>query len=377
VRVPLGPAGSAFVVFRPGKPTEDLAAKSKQVPAETFSFAVWAAPTAEIELPAETTEGIAGLQQQRNDALKAPPGHHLLGEGNACAGLSIGRNGVVVYEHSANYFAPVLVHAVPVSDWTHVAVVYQNGVPTLLLNGKQAHQGKKGPYRVHSPVPFSADVASGFRGKLGGFAEFAEALTPEKITSWIATHPPAAAGMEISGPWQVTFDPQTGGPGKVEFKHLDDWSKRPEEGIRDYSGTAIYQTVFNSPQTTAGRRSILDLGQVAVMARVQLNGKDLGILWKPPYRVDVTDSLKPGENTLKIAVVNLWINRLIGDAAKPDDSKRDDKGSLQSWPDWVLSGGSPPGSRRSFVTIPLWKSDEERVPSGLLGPVILRPLTSL
>lgn len=374
VQVPLGPGGSAFVIFRPGKPTEAITnSASRTMPAGTFSYAVWAAPAVEIDLPAETIEGHAGLSQQRNDALMAPPGHHLLGEGNACAGLSIGRNGVVVYEHSASYFAPVLVHAAPISDWTHVAVVYQDGVPTLYLNGRQAHQGKKGPYVVHSPVPFSADIASGFRGKLGAFSEFAEALTPEKLTTWIAAHPPAAAGLEISGPWQVRFDSQTGGPGKVEFKQLDDWSKRPEEGIRDYSGTAIYQTVFNSPQTSSGRRTILDLGKVAVMARVQLNGKDLGILWKPPYRVDVTDTLKPGENTLKVAVVNLWINRLIGDASKPDDSNRDDKGSLQSWPDWVLSGGAPPSGRLSFVTIPLWKPEEERVPSGLLGPVIIMP----
>jgi hypothetical protein len=112
----------------------------------------------------------------------------------------------------------------PTSPWS-----YQDGVPTLYLNGKQAHQGKKGPHLVHSPVQFSADVASGFRGKLGVFSEFAEALTPEKIATWIAAHPPAAAGMEISGPWQVTFDPQTGGPGKVEFTQLDDWSKRPRK----------------------------------------------------------------------------------------------------------------------------------------------------
>lgn len=94
---------------------------------------------------------------------------------------------------------------------------------------------------------------------------------------------------------------------------------------------------------------------------------------KQPYRVDVTDVLKVGGNTLKIAVVNLWINRLIGDAAKPEDSKRDDKGILQSSPNWALSGGSSPSGRRSFVTIPLWKPDEERVPSGLLGPANLMP----
>ena len=374
VQVPLGPAGSAFVIFRPGTPMEALTNSTPPpIPAGTFSLAVWAAPAVDIELPAESVAGIGGLSQHRNDALKAPPGHHLLGEGNACAGLSIGRNGVVVYEHSANYFAPVLVHAAPISDWTHVAVVYQDGVPTLFLNGKQAHQGKNGPHLIHSPVPFTANVASGFHGKLGLFSEFAEALTPEKIIAWISEHPAAAAGVEIIGPWQVTFDPQSGGPGKVAFTQLDDWSKRPEDGIRGYSGTAIYQTAFKAPEMTAGRKYMLDLGKVEVMARVQLNGKDLGILWKPPNRVDVTDTLKAGENTIKITVVNLWINRLIADAALPEDSQRDEKGALQSWPDWVLSGGSSPTGRRSFVTIPQWKRDEDRVPSGLLGPVSIMP----
>jgi hypothetical protein len=373
VQVPLGPTGSAFVIFRPGKPTESIAAAPQPMPAGTFSFAGWAAPTAEIELPAETVAGIAGLAQKRNDALAAPPGHFLVGEGHACAGLSIGQNGVVVYEHSANYYVPVLVHATSISDWTHVAVVYQDGMPTLYLNGKQARQGKNGPHLVHSPVPFSENITPAFRGKLGAFSEFPEALTPEKIGQWIAAHPPAVTGLELSGPWQVTFDPKSGGSGKVEFNQLDDWSKRPEEGIRNYSGTAIYQAVFKGPKITAGRKVELDLGKVAVMARVQLNGKDLGILWKPPYRVDVTDALRTGENTLKIAVVNLWINRLIGDAALPEDSKRDDKGVLQSWPDWALSGGSSPSGRRSFVTIPQWKADEDRVPSGLLGPVTARP----
>ena len=71
------------------------------------------------------------------------------------------------------------------------------------------------------------------------------------------------------------------------------------------------------------------------MAEVQLNGKDLGIVWKTPYRVDVTEAVKPGENVLEVKVVNLWINRQIGDEQLPEDCDRNPNGTLKSWPDWV------------------------------------------
>jgi hypothetical protein len=374
VNIPLGPAGSAFVVFRPGKTIESNEAITPQpTAADTFSIAAWADPAAEIELPTETIDGIAGLQHHRNDAVSASPGHQLIGEGHACCGVSIGQNGVVVYEHSASYYAPVLVHAAAITGWTHVAVVYRDGVPTLFLNGKSVHQGKKGPVTIHSPLPFSADVSSTFRGSLGEFYEFPEALSAEKIAQWIAAHPPATAGYELRGPWQVNFDPKNGGVGNVTFEQLEDWSKRREDGIRNYSGTALYQTTFEAPKIKADERLHLDLGQVAVMARVQLNGKDLGILWKPPYRIDVTKLLRPGANSLKIAVVNNWVNRMIGDAALPEDSPRNHEGVLQSWPEWLLAGSNSPTGRRTFVTIPMWQANDERVPSGLLGPVTLFP----
>ena len=84
------------------------------------------------------------------------------------------------------------------------------------------------------------------------------------------------------------------------------------------------------------RRWYLDLGKVAVMAEVKLNGKDLGILWKPPFRVDVTAALKAGDNLLEVKVVNLWINRLIGDEQLPEDNDRNPNGTLKSWPQWLL-----------------------------------------
>jgi hypothetical protein len=118
----------------------------------------------------------------------------------------------------------------------------------------------------------------------------------------------------------------------------------------------------------------LDLGQVDVMAEVKLNGKDLGILWKPPFRVDVTDVLRPGDNALEVRVTNLWINRMIGDESLPEDSDRNANGTLKSWPEWVQQGKPSPTGRFTFTSWRLWKKTDSLQPSGLLGPV--RILTS-
>ena len=98
-----------------------------------------------------------------------------------------------------------------------------------------------------------------------------------------------AAPREIAGPWEVAFDPKWGGPAKVTFQKLEDWSKRAEEGIKYYSGAASYRTTFNvngESLKQTGWRWYLDLGKVAVMAEVRVNGKELGIVWKAPYRVE-------------------------------------------------------------------------------------------
>jgi hypothetical protein len=105
------------------------------------------------------------------------------------------------------------------------------------------------------------------------------------------------------------------------------------------------------------------------MAEVKLNGKDLGILWKPPFRVDVTGACKPGENTLEVKVVNLWINRMIGDEQLPEDSERNADGTLKSWPKWLEEGKPSPTGRYTFTSWRLWKKNSPLQESGLLGPV--------
>jgi len=203
---------------------------------------------------------------------------------------------------------------------------------------------------------------------------------------------------EAAGPWEVVFDPKRGGPGKTEvgsaggvaFERLTDWSAHADPRIRYYSGTATYRTKLEVAGvvrrvSTAGIGAspslatrhlplLLDLGRVEVMARVKLNGKDLGVLWKPPYRVDVTGIVKEGANELEIEVANLWINRQIGDEQLPEDSVRTPKGTLDAWPDWLLEGKPSPSGRIAFTSHRLWKKEDPLAPSGLIGPVtVLRP----
>jgi len=125
---------------------------------------------------------------------------------------------------------------------------------------------------------------------------------------------------KVTGPWRVSFDPKWGGPQSVVFAELDDWSKRPEDSIRYYSGTAIYRNDFTLPAATAGKL-YLQLGVVKNIAQVRINGHDAGIVWTAPWRVDIGSFVRAGKNDLEIEVVNLWPNRLIGDANLPREQR--------------------------------------------------------
>ena len=132
-----------------------------------------------------------------------------------------------------------------------------------------------------------------------------------------------------------------------------------------------------------GRRLVLDLGVVHELAQVRLNGKVIGVLWKPPFRLDVTDAAKVGTNVLEVKVCNLWNNRLLGDEQLPDDmgwTGRDenDGGTLKAWPEWFVKGQPRPEPRRKTFTI--WQHTNKSTTlaeSGLLGPVMLRPVQVL
>lgn len=186
--------------------------------------------------------------------------------------------------------------------------------------------------------------------------------------------PPLPEPVDVLGPWTLRFPPGWGAPPEVRLEELVSWNYHADPGVRFFSGTALYSKTLNVPASSlrADRRVYLDLGTVCVMARVKLNGRDLGILWKPPYRVDITAAVKPGANELEISVVNLWANRLIGDEHLPEDSERNPNGTLKSWPQWLLEGKPSPTGRFTFSSWRLWGKNDLLQDSGLLGPVTLR-----
>lgn len=169
--------------------------------------------------------------------------------------------------------------------------------------------------------------------------------------------------MSLQGSWNVSFDPKWGGPAEVEFPTLQDWSKHTEPGIKYYSGTAVYTKQFDYKETLSGPL-FLDLGLVKNIAKVWLNGQDLGTIWTSPWQVDISGALKNGENELKIEVTNLWGNRLIGDEQKKNDGIVNGQ-----WPEWLLKGEKRPSDRYTFTTYPHYTKDTPLLESGLLGPV--------
>ncbi len=178
------------------------------------------------------------------------------------------------------------------------------------------------------------------------------AVHPALVTGHVPTNanaPTFTPLAEISGPWTVRFDTNRGAPAEAEFPQLVSWTERPEAGIRFYAGTATYTKTFELPADTQSLAAdvFLNLGDVRELAEVRLNGRPCGIVWTPPFRVNLAGALKPGPNELEVEVVNFWPNRIIGDA------------------------GLPPERRLTRTNIRKLTQDTPLMISGLLGPVSL------
>jgi hypothetical protein len=206
------------------------------------------------------------------------------------------------------------------------------------------------------------------RGELRDAGSYVFTTADGKTRQFTVSPLPATT---VVGPWQLRFPVGWGAPPQLTLDELIPWDRHPDSGVKYFSGTATYAKTLSIAACRPDQRIYLDLGKVQVMARVRLNGKDLGILWKPPYRMDITAKAKPGENALEIDVVNLWVNRFIGDEQLPEDSKRNGKGAIEAWPDWLLAGKSSPAGRLAFTTFRLWGKDDSLQESGLIGPVTL------
>ena len=176
--------------------------------------------------------------------------------------------------------------------------------------------------------------------------------------------------QKINGSWEVRFDPKWGPfdsaqstrPGEFTFPELMDWTTHTDDGVKYYSGTAVYSKTFHvdfEPQKD--KQYFLQLGSVkdVGIAEVKINGKDKGILWTKPFRIEISHEIQKGENTLEIKVVNSWYNRVAGDQMFPDKKQFTETN--------VMLNHDFRG--RTIKEIPL-------EPSGLIGPVTIKEATT-
>jgi hypothetical protein len=151
----------------------------------------------------------------------------------------------------------------------------------------------------------------------------------------------------VEGYWDVAFQPNRGAPATITLPALASWHQNADAGVKYFSGTGTYTKTIQAPADwfQTGAKLWLDLGDVKNIAVVSVNGKPVGTYWKAPFRVDVTPALKPGANTLEIKVINLWVNRLIGDQQEGVKTKY------------------------TYTAQQFYRADSPLLPSGLIGPV--------
>jgi hypothetical protein len=181
--------------------------------------------------------------------------------------------------------------------------------------------------------------------------------------------------IDIAGPWQISFPASVGAPESIVLTNLTSLRCCDNPAVRYFSGTAAYKTSFEvASELTKGNQHLwLDLGRVAVIAEVIVNGQSSGVSWAPPFRCDITRLLRAGTNQLEVRVTTLLVNRLIGDEQLPAENNYDPSTkAITRLPDWFVKGEpKPPGGRQTFATWKFYAADDPLVESGLLGPVRL------
>ncbi|MCW1883147.1 glycosyl hydrolase [Luteolibacter flavescens] len=405
--------GSVFVVFRgatasdrivklekDGETVMDLTATSAPAVTQpsTFTTSLWVRPAVTTTIPAESKNGFQELYTQRADIIFPAQAQATYGDGHAGSGFAVGTNGFVAYEHGAQYFAPLLVYPASISAWTHFALVYDQAQTRLYMNGTLVRTGLKSDHVVHSGNPNTT-----YNGKFSGFRQVSRALTQAEIQelmqvsgpvgspgnmpafrleltrgsngghghlSWQSGSytltaadgstrsievTPSLAALPVSGAWSLRLPSNSGVPSPVTLNALASLTEHANPNVRYFSGTAVYSKALEVPEDmlAADRRLFLDLGHVGSLARVILNGKDLGTLWSYPYRLDISKAANAGTNQLQVWVTNAWHNRLVGQQRSPSSFTGSE----------VLWSSSMPG----------YAANEPLIDSGLIGPVQLLP----
>ena len=247
-----------------------------------------------------------------------------------------------------------------------IVAVTRDGVEVTGLSAS-AEPDLRGKMRA---IAVDQGEAGGYRVEVGRAGSYRFKTAAGKLLSLDVPSLPKA--VEIAGPWELTFPKGWSAPDRVTLERLISWTAHPDDGVKYFSGAATYHRDIDVPGDMVGanRKLYLNLGRVEVIAEVKLNGRDLGIYWKPPFQVDITAAARAGRNQLEVKVVNLWPNRLIGDSRLPEDTQWTGT-KLTAWPQWLLEGKPSPTGRVTFTTWKHWGKDDPLQESGLLGPVLL------
>jgi hypothetical protein len=182
------------------------------------------------------------------------------------------------------------------------------------------------------------------------------------------------AETSINNDWKIFFPKNQFAPDSIELDFLKSYTEIGIDGVNLYSGTATYckQIEINNNINLLKTSVLLDLGTVECVAEVFVNNQKMGILWKEPYIIDIGKALKPGQNKIKIEVVNQWNNGLIADA-KRSKEKRLYKSNITRLPlAWAYPMETLPVKEYSEVWLALkYKEKDGILPAGILGPAKL------
>ncbi|MET3126416.1 hypothetical protein ABID42_001518 [Arcicella rosea] len=345
-------------------------------------------------------------------------------EGHYTVGLSVGQNGVRVFERANAALLDVVFANQPISGWTHLALVYQNAKAQLYINGilaentlaiketdsnKMVHPGlwaspteeqficqfegnytrpeliekaldeesvkvlfKKGLPASEITFPITFEASKKGKTKMLFWQNGKYQAKIKTQTSTLA-QVASCKVLNLDGAWKINFPKGLGAPDSIELANLQSLHLHENFGVRHFSGTANYHKSFHFSLNKNAKhlRYFLNLGRVEVLAEVKLNGKYLALTWKEPFVVELTSALKQGENLLEIAVTNLWPNRMIGDEYLPEENTYSPHKFILNFPEWYKNNQTKKGQR---ITFSAWKHFQKTDPllaSGLLGPVRL------
>ena len=342
--------------------SKDLAVSDMDSISNDFTIGLNVSPKAKLDNYKEKASGIINFSNEVN-ALNAEGKHMHLGNAHTGIGIIAGTNGVAVIEHGAGYRSAVLTHYTPIAEDTNIAVVYKDKVPTLYINGKVVKTGLKSPR-----TPHPSNKLGGFSGIVKDLKIRSESLDASEIMAFqqessktmrqIANVEPKlmldsngkivaeffvagklnatlADGTEVAleskgikpvkilPPYKVEFEEKYGGVKSTNFSKLVSWTEHSDPRISNYSGIATYTMYANVPAEKFGKniKAYLDFEKITDVGKVWINGKLAGSMWKPPYRLEITELLKVGKNKIEVKVGNTWANRALYDATLPPEKR--------------------------------------------------------